>query len=75
MFAKRVLVKGFGVAKKFQTRNHGGFLTKNIRVEENAGLREITYIKWCAINCSSLITNVVFIVNITGNTQRKTLGG
>lgn len=27
----------------FQKRNMGGWIHKNIRVEENAGLREISY--------------------------------
>ena len=36
-------VKG---AIRFQKRNAGGWFKKNIRVEENAGLREISYKTW-----------------------------
>lgn len=46
MLGKQLLSLSFRNTKLFSKRNAGGFLKKNLYVEENAGLRENGYKTW-----------------------------
>eukprot|EP00598_Pedospumella_elongata_P011837 CAMPEP_0184989974 /NCGR_PEP_ID=MMETSP1098-20130426/30597_1 /TAXON_ID=89044 /ORGANISM="Spumella elongata, Strain CCAP 955/1" /LENGTH=109 /DNA_ID=CAMNT_0027515089 /DNA_START=30 /DNA_END=359 /DNA_ORIENTATION=- len=48
-------------AKTFQRRHAGGFLKKNIYVEENAGLREISYKTW-TLSASNILSIMLVTV-------------